>query len=183
MKNLARSSVEQFADLLHYRSPKNLYQFTLDHGKECQVQPLTFTEARYICQLVRLMGGQNEIRPQECFYNSQRMMVVDAARDKLLRYIEGYIVVGDTAVPIQHAWCQFNGKVIDLTTRRNIKQTKDRIEYHYFGMEFDHGIIFKNMMLHRYYNPVAEDTRLLYRYFEVPTEPKRGRPKTRKENV
>jgi hypothetical protein len=69
---------------------------------------------------------------KECFYTSQMLALED---DKNIKYFEGYGF--DDIMPVEHAWCVIDGKVVDLTWEKKDKMFNKNNDGNciYFGVE------------------------------------------------
>ncbi len=79
-------------------------------------------------------------KSKQCYYNSQLL-----ALEENIQYIEGYAF--DGLLPLEHAWCVSDGKVIDVTwevTDRKNKENHDQTCI-YYGIEIPKGFVWENM--------------------------------------
>ena len=53
------------------------------------------------------------IKPKLCFYQSQLLLLMDDD----FEYYEGWYVVGNMDIPLEHGFLVYNGKVVDVTSR------------------------------------------------------------------
>lgn len=87
------------------------YDFLLDNGKQKKTADLTSKEKSEVVACTRRRRG---IR-SACFYNAQ-MLTLDSCEK--LTYHEGYAASEELGIPLEHAWNEFNGKVIDNTWKK-----------------------------------------------------------------
>jgi len=81
-------------------------------------------------------------KSKQCYYNSQ-LLALEASED--IQYIEGYAF--DGLLPLEHAWCVSDGKVIDVTwevTDRKNKENHDQTCI-YYGIEIPMDFVWENM--------------------------------------
>jgi len=91
----------------------NLMDFVLDQGTEFSSAPLTDDEHNLVVQAADRYGRPfNQMR---CYHNAFVMALNDPNHS--LRYCEGYFTTG--SFPFHHAWVTLNGKVVDVTCRKN----------------------------------------------------------------
>jgi hypothetical protein len=92
--------------------------YVLDRGTVFDAQtPLTAEEEAYIRDVIA--GTRCDFLVRECFGNAQQLVLADMAfGDAILRYCEGY-ASGKVGFPVHHGWVTLNGKVIDMTWRRD----------------------------------------------------------------
>lgn len=78
---------------------------------------------------------------KQCHYNSQQLSI-----HKKYRYFEGFAM--NTSVPMEHAWCVADNKVIDVTWTMwyegiNTNQDKTCV---YYGIEIPVDFVWKNQL-------------------------------------
>jgi len=98
---------------------------------------------------------------KQCYYNSQSLTLFD----KGFKYCEGLAVSKNSILPVDHAWVTLNGKVVDLTWKRNSDnyQRKNRVMgvipegFEYYGIEFDREQVSMNVTYHKVWQPLIDD--------------------------
>jgi len=89
-----------------YDSPQ---AFLLEKGIQYKSQPLTDDEKAIVDEAFKNFGKDYKFK--ECYYNAQLTAIYDGS-DKL-QYVEGRATGG--ILPVDHAWLEINGKVVDPT--------------------------------------------------------------------
>jgi len=97
------------------------------------------TPSRNASSLVR----RPDARTKQCYYNSQLLLLDNRSR---LRYYEGWCL--SNIVPIEHAWCMLDGRVLDVTLELADKQLNhDRADAtEYYGLEIPLEFVRSNML-------------------------------------
>ncbi len=80
-------------------------------------------------------------KSKQCYYNSQML-----ALEGDLKYFEGIAYNG--LLPLEHAWCVSDSKVIDVTWEVNDKKFKENHDKTciYYGIEIPTDFVWKNML-------------------------------------
>lgn len=86
------------------------YDFVLQHAKFYSPQELTREEKNIVKDAIKNLGFVPQMK--QCFYNAQMLACVDMLGK--IKYCEGF---ANSIIPVNHAWCTINDKVIDLTWR------------------------------------------------------------------
>jgi hypothetical protein len=108
----------------------DFHNFILENGKEFK-EHLTLDykkDPRILKWLSR------KPKPSSCYYNSQ-LLAIDNPE---LKYFEGTATTKKLGIPLEHGWCVFEGKVVDVTW------VEDGDEY--FGIEVPVEFIKKKMV-------------------------------------
>ena len=88
------------------------YDFILKHGKFYEPQELKSHEALIIKKALKRIGFIPE--KKKCFYNAQMLALTDNSGQ--IKYCEGYAL---SIIPLNHAWIEINGKVVDVTWEKD----------------------------------------------------------------
>jgi len=83
------------------------YDFILNNSKEKKRGPLTEEAEKELQNL-----GKYPIK--ECYRNAQTLSICN----KDIKYIEGWVEPTDIPIPIEHAWNEYKGKIIDVTLKQ-----------------------------------------------------------------
>ena len=94
---------------------KSQYDFILKHGKFYESQELKSHEQLIIKKALKRIGFQP--KKKQCFYNAQMIALSDNSGQ--IKYCEGFAY--SIAIPMNHAWLDINGKVVDVTWDDNGK--------------------------------------------------------------
>jgi len=137
MRNLGKKIELNLKDI----SAMDLYT----KGKEYKSQKFTNTEIKTLKDEI---GGIDIYKIKDCLRNSQGL----AAYSDKLKYVEGYI--STFGIPINHAWLSYNGKIVDVTIRKDWKGSQTdwsnrnigEVKSEYFGVEIDKKEIQRRMM-------------------------------------
>ena len=118
------------------------YSYMLANTREFESAPMTDAEREYVD-----MFNWDSHLPRECFANAQVVAwatrYIGPPEGIDIKYVEGYVLVAECPLPIDHAWISVNGKVLD-TTLKVIGTIPDGWEY--LGVELplqavDHAIV------------------------------------------
>ena len=108
--------------------PASFAEFLLRNGRAFKGRPLP---ARYSMKM-----------PRMCYFNSSQIV----GKNHRLRYCEGYVILADLGIPIQHAWAiDPYDRVVDVTLQ-DYETGKSRS-----GMAEYFGIVFERRHLVRKY--------------------------------
>ena len=109
----------------------DFHNFILKNGKEFN-EHLTLDYKKD----PRILKWTSNRKPQQsaCYYNSQLL----ALDNPELKYFEGTATTKKLGIPLEHGWCVFEGKVVDVTW----KESGDE----YFGIEVPVDFIRKRMV-------------------------------------
>jgi hypothetical protein len=106
------------------------HEFMLTEGKEFREHlTLDYKKDKRILKWL-----SRNPQKQACYYNSQ-LLAVDNPE---LKYFEGFATTKKLGLPLEHGWCVFEGKVVDVTWKDNGDE--------YFGVEVPVGFIRKRMV-------------------------------------
>ncbi len=108
----------------------SLFDFLLQEGGLYKSKKLTRVELAIVnSALARL---KIEPEKKQCYYNSQLLVLADSYL--MLKFVEGFAFNG--LLPVAHAWCEVNEKIIDITWTDNDKirlgEFSERVSY--FGV-------------------------------------------------
>ncbi len=92
------------------------------------VAELTDDERKEAERLIKVL----DCVPNSCYRNAQ---LVTAGKRGELAYVEGFVLPGDTRNPLEHAWVEMNGKVVELTLPSRPQPTPEAT---YFGKSFSY---------------------------------------------
>lgn len=113
------TSVRQYLELLSGMQASNISieGFVLRHGVAFDSQELTPLEIALVHSAYRKAKVRCAFEQKECWWNAKALVKAD--KTGTLRYVEGY---AKHALPTLHAWVEINGKIVDLTWRRNFRE-------------------------------------------------------------
>jgi hypothetical protein len=140
--------------------PVNYYaEALLALGHEGQVEPFTPEEQKLIARVKRTIRPE----PQQCFSNSQRTISFFYGKlpEGRFEYVEGHACPKRFPIPIQHAWLELNGKVLDLAGEFT----------DYFGVPISVTIVQRYMLERRLHGPLLDDWDLGWKYAALILEP------------
>lgn len=98
------------AAMAAFRYP-SINSFLRERGQAFTPAALDEEEWKIVRRAVRMMGEIPQIK--QCYYNSQLLAASDSTGT--LHYVEGLTW---RVAPLQHAWCEIHGKVVDVTIRK-----------------------------------------------------------------
>jgi hypothetical protein len=75
-----------------------------------------------------------DCQPKQCYRNAQLI----ATADDTATYCEGYTISADVPVPVQHAWVERDGVVVEVTFPDG---PQPRSESVYFGVTYDRATV------------------------------------------
>jgi hypothetical protein len=112
----AITSVRQYLELLlkMRASDISMEGFVLQHGVAFQSQALTLREIHIVHTAYKKAAVRCSFEMRECWWNAKALVKAD--KTGTLRYAEGY---ANNMIPTLHAWAEINGKVVDLTWRKD----------------------------------------------------------------
>lgn len=151
--NVALQRVSQLAEIASAcdGSLRTLWWAFVRHGRPMRPERLTIAEARLVVKAARDLGGLARVRPKQCYFNAQQI-ILHPALARRFQYVEGYVCDPVVNYPIEHAWLLLNGKVVDLTLRA-LGRTR---EYHYLGMVIRPDLVRRNALATGKYCPVTD---------------------------
>lgn len=126
----SKPRIPQYLEMMNKNWQNKYYKWMAEKGKTF----LPTEPDKTIEKFHRVAAKLRYDKSKQCYYNSQMMAIILKKEDlKInLKYYEGlYIVQGLEALPLEHAWLVYRGKVFDPTGDNR----EDVIEY--FGMEID----------------------------------------------
>lgn len=151
----AITSVRQYLELLAEMQGADLSmeRFVLRHGVAFESQALTLREIHIVHTAHKKAAVRCAFEQKECWWNAKALVKAD--KTGTLRYVEGYAF---NMIPTLHAWAEINGKVVDLTWRKNFREAgrfenwrvgvfEPPIEYH--GASFSKEELAKFMPKHK----------------------------------
>lgn len=104
----------------------SIAEYLLTKGRGFTSQPLSDVEER----LVKRWMGKESYPPRQCWWNAR--LLARRSRGGLV-YVEGYASTERLGLPLEHAWCELDGKVVDPTWK--VYGTFDEPAA-YFGVSF-----------------------------------------------
>lgn len=122
-----------------------LEEYVLKNGRAFESIALTPLEQR----IVKSTMARASWPSGYCYDNARRLT---RKSRHAMRYVEGYATSG--ILPVQHAWCELNGKVVDVTWHH--WDGGDQIVDRYAGMGLIedntayYGVVFEPEILDRY---------------------------------
>ena len=136
------TGVRQYLELLvgMRASDISMEGLVLKHGVPFESHALTLAEIHIVHTAYKKAAVRCAFEQKECWWNAKALVKAD--KTGALRYVEGYAI---NMIPTMHAWVEINGKVVDLTWRKNYKEP-GRFENWRVGvfeppLEY-HGIVF-----------------------------------------
>ena len=132
---------------LNFRTtPEDYYytsieEFILKEGVSFSLTPLNAEEKIIVKTSLSRCG--KEIKKKLCFHNSQCLMIYDDTNK--IKYIEGFAFLR-AYIPILHGWNTINGKVIDITFERYLKEGDTNFGKAYLGVEIKKKLIVDKIM-------------------------------------
>lgn len=115
----------------------------LRDGSPQRVAALTEDEQDFVETVERAVDAQ----PKACYKNCQ----LAAAEWDELTYVEGYTMSARVPVPIQHAWVELNGKVVELTLPVHLRDQTNA----YYGKMFDSEVVRHTLYAREEGSPLA----------------------------
>jgi hypothetical protein len=108
------------------------YDFILKNGNEFKKHFVS----DYKDKAIRgwLQGRSPKIKA--CYYNAQ-MLLLDNRKEGL-KYFEGYATTKTLGLPLEHAWCIYKGKVVDVSWKEDGDE--------YFGVEIPLDFVSKEIV-------------------------------------
>jgi predicted ABC-type ATPase len=144
------SYFESIMDITGNKKQKQYYGQMLKSMKPIQVSELTPEEESFVKETYKKIGMKPKMK--DCFANAQKLAV---ASDGKINYIEGFYMFPDLLpAPMDHAWCEINGKHFDPTRLMNNKKDEN---VSYFGMKFDMNDVYKNQSKTGMYTSVSRN--------------------------
>ena len=112
-------SVRQYLELLLKMRASDISMggFVLQHGVAFESHAMTENEIMIVHTAYKRAAVRCAFGQKECWWNAKALVKAD--RTKTLRYAEGY---ANNMIPMMHAWVEINGKVVDLSWRKNYKE-------------------------------------------------------------
>lgn len=103
----------------------SMYDYVLDRAKLAQSTPLTDQQLERLEPMLFHFDEYHEdfAEYKNCFMSSQ-LLTRSAPHFGLgsaLSYVEGYAVTPSSPLPVLHAWVEYEGSVIDVTWRSNLR--------------------------------------------------------------
>jgi len=109
------------------------YDWVLESGKKFDA--IKNEDKKITKELMNKLSFEPKVK--ECYYTSA-LALLDIPD---LKYYEGWIVREDLPIPIEHAWNEYKGKLVDFTT----KLWKGKPNASYFGVEIPKDFVLKQM--------------------------------------
>ena len=115
----------------------NFYGFLLKNGEEFNLGNNHNFNCRSLLKKYCIFR-----RKKGCYYNAQQLAVYSNGK---YGYYEGYAIVKKIGIPLEHAWNDRNGKIIDITWKDGVEYYGVNIPYkwlkkQYFKCALDHGV-------------------------------------------
>lgn len=126
-----------------YASPND---YVLQHGHLYQSAELTEVEREVLAQL-----NPRAYKVRECYSNAQSI----AINFPEFSYVEG---VATGIIPVDHAWCELNGKVIDFTWGEDgpiLGVIPEDSEY--YGLVIPTEQVWESIRAHHLWKPLIDD--------------------------
>lgn len=115
----------------------------LRDGSPRTVDDLTADEQ----DLVEAIERAVEAQPKACYKNCQ----LAAAEWDEVAYVEGYTMSARVPVPLQHAWVELNGKVVEITLPSHLRGELNA----YYGKPFDSEVVRHTLYAREEGSPLA----------------------------
>ena len=126
-----------------YKSPND---YVLQHGHLYESAELTIEERGALAQL-----NPREYKVRECYYNAQFIAITFPE----FSYVEG-MAIG--IVPVDHAWVELNGKVIDMTwTEHGPVLGVIPEDSGYYGVVIPTRQVWESIRAHHTWKPLIDD--------------------------
>lgn len=119
------------------------------NGSVRTVEPLTDAERDRAEEVIDL----HDLQPKQCYWNCQ---LVAPVYPEMYTYVEGYVMSDTAPVPIQHAWVEQNGKVIELTMPDG---PEPDLSATYFGVPYESEVVTEQVADLDEAHPVAGETK------------------------
>ena len=138
----AITSIRQYLELLAEMRASDISMegFVLRHGVAFESNALSLAEINIVHAAYKRAAVRCAFEMRECWWNAKALVKAD--KTGTLRYAEGY---ANNMIPTLHAWVAINGKVVDLTWRKNFREpgTFENWRVGVFEPPIEyHGIIF-----------------------------------------
>jgi len=140
------------------------YDFILKNAIEKKRESFTKEEKK---ELDEILQGE-KFPGKECYDNSRRLIL--RRKGNKLDYYEGWVDVG--FLPVEHAWCEYNGKIVDVTLverkpdeLKDIpKKYRDDVANHtkkyqkavYYGVKIPKCFVFHELLNNKTYNILSD---------------------------
>lgn len=127
-----------------YKSPND---YVLQHGHLYESTELTEAEREVLHQL-----NPREYKIRECYYNAQFIAITFPE----FNYVEG---LATGVIPVDHAWCELNGKVIDMTWVEQGSPILGVIpeDSEYYGVVLPTEQVWTSIRAHHAWKPLIDD--------------------------
>lgn len=117
--------------------------YVIKNGETYTSQELT-KEEKFIVETA-IKNALIKFEIKQCFYNSQILSIKDPSH--CLTYVEGFCHT--IFFPFIHGWCEINGKVIDMTLRKDLDKGNHTLgvfkKREYMGCKFPRSIVLERM--------------------------------------
>jgi hypothetical protein len=124
-----KTYTRQLKKLMQMHRQVAFYDFMLEKGKEFKEHfTLNYKDRKVLDWLQR-----RRPKIKGCYYNSQ-MLILD---NKELKYFEGFATTKTLGLPLEHAWCVYKDKIVDVTWKENGDE--------YFGVEIPIELVRKTI--------------------------------------
>lgn len=104
-----KTFIESLKRLMGENNPnyRFYYDFILKNAEEKQKESFTEQEEQELLDII----GSDKYPEKECYTNSRKLLLHQ--KGEQLDYFEGWVDAG--MIPVEHAWCEYNGKIVDVT--------------------------------------------------------------------
>lgn len=110
-------SVRSYLDFVAKMAPRACEAIVAVDGIAFPSADLDESERLVVERAIALFTARGfTVVPKHCYLNAWRLTHADKTQQ--LQYVEGFAAIPECGLPIQHAWCSINGKVVDLTWAR-----------------------------------------------------------------
>jgi hypothetical protein len=135
----------------------SVVDYILDRGKYYQAQELSQEQLDYLDQVMERSGYF--FAPRECFSNAQYALLFDV--ENRMAYVEGY-AHGQAPIPVHHGWLTIDGAPVEITWRdhssnRSGPMIQPKLDFAYFGVEFDRDDLARQMFEKQFLGTVIDD--------------------------
>lgn len=92
-----------------------------------------------------------ECQPKQCYRNAQ-LVATTFGETVDVQYVEGYVLAAPLTAPIQHAWVELDGTVLELTFPDGPEPDTDAA---YLGIDFSTDVVHEHLVETRASEPLA----------------------------
>lgn len=123
------------------------HDYVLQNGRQYESAQVSPQELESLLKL-----NMREFKLKECYYNSQFVAISFPE----FTYVEGMAVPEQVGLPIDHAWLELNGKVVDVTWRPWVCGVIPK-GCEYYGVPLTRKQVWANVRAHGTWQPVIDD--------------------------